>query len=115
ASMVHALSEIERQHLESLGVTSPVGVVPSGVDLKQIDTAIAKEGAGRTSKFDHLAPFVLYVGRLASKKGLEAIVEAFSNVSKHHPRLRLVIAGLDERGNWERVKELARRRGVLER
>ena len=40
-------------------------------------------------------PFVLFVGRLASNKGLLALVEAFASVARHDPSSSLVLLGED--------------------
>ena len=40
-------------------------------------------------------PFVLFVGRLASNKGLLPLVEAFRTLANHDPRAQLVLVGED--------------------
>ena len=40
-------------------------------------------------------PFLLFVGRLASNKGLLELVEAFATLAKHDPTSTLVIVGAD--------------------
>jgi D-inositol-3-phosphate glycosyltransferase len=54
-------------------------------------------------------PFVLFVGRLASNKGLPALVEAFNDLRRRDPSAYLVLVGADggEQANVERhVREL---------
>jgi D-inositol-3-phosphate glycosyltransferase len=61
----------------------------------------------RTFQID--GPFVLFVGRLASNKGLRALVEAFADLHRRDPTAYLVLVGADggEQANVERrVKEL---------
>ena len=41
-------------------------------------------------------PFVLFVGRLASNKGLLALVEGFGAVARHDPEASLVLLGADD-------------------
>jgi glycosyltransferase involved in cell wall biosynthesis len=54
-------------------------------------------------------PFALFVGRLASNKGLLPLVEAFRTLAKHDPTAQLVIVGEDggEKGSVERAIEHA--------
>jgi glycosyltransferase involved in cell wall biosynthesis len=40
-------------------------------------------------------PFVLFVGRLASNKGLRALVDAFTDLHRHDPTAYLVLVGAD--------------------
>ncbi len=59
-------------------------------------------------------PFVLFVGRLASNKGLLALVAGFEALSRHDPSARLVLVGEDG-GMRPRIEEEVRRRGLAER
>lgn len=45
-------------------------------------------GAGR-----HDGEYALFVGRLAPEKGLDVLVDAWNDVRRHHPTLRLKVAG----------------------
>jgi len=60
-------------------------------------------------------PFVLFVGRLASNKGLTPLVRAFAGLRRHDPTATLVLVGEDggERARLEReVGELGLNRAV---
>ena len=56
-------------------------------------------------------PFLLFVGRLASNKGLQPLLEAFSQVAREHPDLSLVLVGEDG-GEATALQEDIRRRGL---
>lgn len=59
-------------------------------------------------------PFLLFVGRLASNKGLRTLMEAFSRLGRTHPELSLVLVGEDG-GEAAALQEDIRRRGLGER
>ncbi|HDR00481.1 MAG TPA: glycosyltransferase family 1 protein, partial [candidate division WOR-3 bacterium] len=61
---------------------------PNGVDLARFrpDAEVPPE-AGR------LRPYVLFVGRLEQRKGLEVLLRAMPAVCSRHPAVRLVVVG----------------------
>lgn len=59
-------------------------------------------------------PFVLFVGRLASNKGLLELVDAFAPLAARDPDARLVIVGEDG-GMRPRVEAAVRRAGIADR
>ena len=83
----------------------PVEVIPPGYSPS---VPLADPQAFR-SAFQIDGPFVLFVGRLASNKGLLALVQAFAELHRHDPSAYLVLVGADggERGAVEqRIREL---------
>ena len=74
-----------------------VAIIPMGVDV-----AISSEKAVTS----HTKPTnILFLGRLAEKKGVQYLLPAFANIHKQFPDVRLIIAG---DGPWlERLKTLA--------
>ncbi len=63
----------------------------------------------------HTRPYLLFLSRIAEKKGLLLLVEAFSRIADRHPELDLVIVGPDERGHRAVVEARVRERGLTER
>jgi len=60
---------------------------------------------------------VLFLGRLSAKKSPELLLSAFANLppTLSGKKLRLLFAGPDESGMEERLKGLARERGIVDR
>jgi glycosyltransferase involved in cell wall biosynthesis len=68
--------------------TIPPGYTPYGPSLDGGDPSFTKT-------YDLPGPFILFVGRLASNKGLIELVDAFDHLAKLHPDVTLVLIGED--------------------
>ena len=104
AAGLHFTSTMEREHAEPLRLGVPGFVVPLGVDAGELQRPRAAEQlfqwhprlAGRV--------LVTYVGRLARKKRLDLLVDAFAMVARAHPDAHLVIAGPDDEREGSRLR-----------
>ena len=105
-------SELERRELAALGLDlAPLHVVPNGWDP---DPLAGEGGAPLSSGVRELieaGPFVLFVGRLSWKKGLERLIDAMAALSD----VRLVIAGDDDEGRRSGLERRARAAGLAPR
>ena len=110
AAAIHATSEVEADDLRRMGWQLPrIAIIPNGVDdpparggrtlSADVATAIAN-GA-----------FVLSLGRLVWKKGLDRLIACLPQV----PSARLVLAGDDPEGHAEELQRKASRSGVAGR
>ena len=82
--------------LETLGrigrLGGPTHLIPYGVDAAQfqsIERRLARERLGLPVD----EPFVLYVGLLIARKGVDVLLEAFARVAARVPRVKLVLVG----------------------
>jgi 1,2-diacylglycerol 3-alpha-glucosyltransferase len=77
--------------LRGMGVTSPIEVVPNGVELQRFYRAepFAREDFGYTGK-DIL---LVYAGRLAAEKNLSFLLRSFAGVTQAVDNVRLLILG----------------------
>lgn len=108
AAAIHVTSEIEEVELGRLGIrTQRIAVIPNGIDPPQ-ELSIH----GPTRLLEELShPFVLYLGRINWKKGLDRLISAMA----HIPQTALVIAGNDEEDYRPQLEALAARHGVADR
>jgi len=91
ADAVHFTTVQEEQECLSLGIKPRNSIIiPNGVDVQssQPDTVEV------VTKYGLLTPYVLYLGRLNWKKGIDRLIQAICGLQKLH----LVIAGNDEDG-----------------
>jgi glycosyltransferase involved in cell wall biosynthesis len=92
ADAVIAPSAVVRDHLRARGVTTPIAVVPTGVDLARFAPGerLAARGALGLSAEE---PVVLYVGRLDREKSVERVLLAFDRIAGTLGRARLWLVG----------------------
>lgn len=80
-------------------IESKTAIIPMGVHLQKAQTTPKKPGQN-----------ILFIGRLAEKKGVHYLLPAFANVAKNFPKATLTVAGdgpmLDE------LKEQARKLAI---
>ena len=102
AAAVHLTSEIEASELRMLGFRSArLAVVANGIEFPS--ELPMKKSTHR--------PFVLFLGRLNWKKGLDRLIPAMRQVSNAD----LLVAGNDEENYRPELEALATRCGVAER
>jgi glycosyltransferase involved in cell wall biosynthesis len=111
---VHALSRFEEEEMRVFGWTKPIGIVPNGVFLSEIDPLPAP-GEFR-AKHPQLGsdPYILFLSRLHPIKGLPILVDAFQKVLARVPNARLVITGPDF-GMQKPIEEQVARLGIADR
>lgn len=104
AAAIHATSRSERQEIEKLGLPARAfTVLPNGIDTPPA-------GAG-TALSRRPRPYILFLGRINWKKGIERLIDAMPFV----PDADLVIAGNDEEGETARLRTRADALGVSAR
>ena len=114
AAALHLTSELEAAEAEALDLPLPPRiVVPNG-----IDPAASSGWAGDLSTLSpavravvERTPFLLFLGRLSWKKGLDRLIPALAGV----PGALLAIAGNDEEEILPMLRKLAQDSGVAER
>lgn len=87
----HATADQEFEDIRRFGLRQPVAVIPNGVDLPEL-----VETAPDNRRQD--APYVLSLGRIHPKKGLDRLIAAWAAVVAEHPGWRLRIVGPDQGG-----------------
>lgn len=109
---VIAPSESIARLIKKRGVTVPVRVVPTGIDVKAFTSG---NGAGFRRKFN-IPPeaFVVgHLGRLAPEKNLGYLAEAVALFIKQTPEARFLVIGGGP--SEDTLKELFARHGIAER
>ncbi len=103
---LHFASRLEFDEARKLGL--PIGryfITAHGVDMPP-PTALPKD----LSRLASERPYILYLGRLSWKKGIEALIRAMVDV----PDARLIIAGNDEEKYLPRLRALIDAAGLQE-
>lgn len=96
ASKVIALTQTEAEQYKKMGMKdNKIGIVPNGIDLSEyenlpdIGTFRNKYGIKSDEKI------ILYLGRVHKIKGVDMLIDAFSNLVSKMEGVTLVIAGPD--------------------
>lgn len=81
-----------RTVLQQYGVTTPVTVIPTGLDASRF---VQGDGATFRQKYDipPQRPLLMYVGRVAYEKNIQFLLEMLHLVIQDHPDVLLVITG----------------------
>ncbi|WP_057755994.1 glycosyltransferase family 4 protein [Weissella kandleri] len=88
-----APSEQTRTQLIDYGIKVPIEIIPTGVkvahDVNENQSVALRKRLG----IDVDSPVVLYLGRIAFEKNIEAVLESFTEILADLPNARLIIAG----------------------
>jgi glycosyltransferase involved in cell wall biosynthesis len=87
ASVIHALTEVERDALRPFFPKTEIAVIPNGISL---DMALMSEGEMLPPPVD--GKYVLFLGRLHPVKGLDILLMAMSKIPDNE-RITLIVAG----------------------
>jgi glycosyltransferase involved in cell wall biosynthesis len=103
AAVLHATSALEAEEAARLGFPlPPVAVVPNGIDPEPWDGDLDALSPPVREVVEG-APFLLFLGRLSWKKGLDRLIPALAEV----PGPVLAVAGNDEEGLGPKLERLA--------
>lgn len=109
AAGLHATADLEAEEARRLGLPlPPVFLVPNGIDP---EPPPAEPPSAPIRDLLARGPFLLYLGRLNWKKGLDRLIPALARV----PEARLALAGNDEEDIRPKLETLARESGVTDR
>jgi len=93
AARFHTLNIDESQLMGPLKLKPPHVIIPNGVFLDEVDAA------GGDERFNAATPrlgdrrFILFMGRLDHKKGLDYLAKAFAKIALIHTNIDLVMVG----------------------
>jgi glycosyltransferase involved in cell wall biosynthesis len=106
AVCLRALCAAEAASLRAYGLRNPICVIPNGIDLP----LAAPERESRHPRLPEGRKVLLYLGRLHPKKGLNALIAAWSRVRSGD--WILAIAGWDQGGHETELKRQATELGI---
>jgi glycosyltransferase involved in cell wall biosynthesis len=110
AAAVHATSDLEEEEARKFPVRFPrFAVIPNGIDVSaESEAELAAASSDATAK----QRYVLFIGRINWKKGLDRLVRSLAMVPAD---VQLVIAGNDDHGCRADLERLAAALGITHR
>lgn len=95
ASLIHALNADEARLMEPLRIAAPGTIIPNGVFLDEVDDTPPDDSL--FTRFPALLthPYILFLGRLHFKKGLDILAGAFTQLAAKNRDVHLLVAGPD--------------------
>lgn len=101
AAFLHLLNRDEETNIQPLSLDCARVIIPNGISPDDIAQLPPSRTFYKAHPKLNSRPFILFLGRLHHKKGLDYLLDAFLLVAKTHANLDLVIAGPDggELGN----------------
>jgi glycosyltransferase involved in cell wall biosynthesis len=105
AAALHLTSDVELADFMAMGFcTRNIEVIPNAVDVPPVPDVPARND-------NSTRPYVLFIGRVNWKKGLDRLIPAMAQV----PEVDLLIAGSDEEGYQPHLETLAEQYRVADR
>jgi glycosyltransferase involved in cell wall biosynthesis len=104
SSFIHVLNDTEANLIESLRLKAQLRVFPNGISDADFNESAEPSEFQRACPSVAGRPYMLFLGRLHHKKGLDHLLAAFAILARRDAEVQLVIAGPDEgmRGPVER-------------
>jgi glycosyltransferase involved in cell wall biosynthesis len=96
-SKVIALTKTEAEQYKKMGVDeNKIEIVSNGIDMPEYDNLPNRGKFRRKYSIGDDEKIILYLGRIHKIKGIDLLVETFSDLIKELNNVRLIIAGPDD-------------------
>jgi len=113
ASVLHAVTQEEINHIEDLGITNETRLIPNGLSTSTHYESVSASDFINAYPRLRGKPILLFLGRIHPVKGLDLLSEAFTEIVQTNPNVHLVIAGPDENGYKKRITDILKRNQTL--
>jgi glycosyltransferase involved in cell wall biosynthesis len=112
---LHCTTIVEKEALAPFGLESYGFVVPNAIELAEFDHLPPRGQLRERLAIPGDAFLVLFLGRLHPVKGIDLTLSAFAAIKHTHPTAHLVLAGPDEAGYVDALRQWTREHGVSDR
>ncbi|MFO0793863.1 MAG: glycosyltransferase [Candidatus Brocadiaceae bacterium] len=93
ASYIIALTEHEKNTIRDLGIHTPIEIIPNGIDPSDLSDTLTHEELVKIFPQLRGNRYLLFLGRIHKKKGLDLLLPAFEQASNTFKDVMLVLAG----------------------
>lgn len=113
---LHATEPGELEAVRSLGITTPVALIPLGVETNRFDNLPSRGDARAELGLPPDRRYLLFLSRVHPRKGVDALLDAFVDLALWHPEWDLIIAGPEGDADLSsRLRATARLAGIEDR
>lgn len=102
ASVLHATSQQEMEHIRSMGLINPIAVIPNPIDVPNNETALFSKSTKRIG----------YVGRFEKIKNIENLIHAWAMTGQKLSEWELVLIGTGADDYANSLKKLSKSLGI---
>jgi len=104
AALVHATSKEEALSARKAGVKAPIVIIPNGVNLNEFERLPSREAAQQALDLDSKKKYVLFLSRLHPKKGIEMLIQAWSEIpAEFRESWELIIVGSTTDARYQQI------------
>jgi len=93
ASCIHVTDKAELEAVRTLDITSPIALVPNGINLDEFKSMNDKDTAKENLGLEKDKKYILFLSRVHPKKGLEYLVQSWIKLAKKYKNWDLLIVG----------------------
>lgn len=99
AAAIHCLTNEEQNDVANQGIKTKTFITPNGISPDFPDILASNNSSNFLSRYPELSgkQVILFVGRLATIKGLEILADSFSSIASRFPNTMLLVVGPDAR------------------
>lgn len=112
ASLIHVTCYEEHDAVRELGITTPIAIVPHGINYDDYQNLTKKSNAIASLKLRDDKKYILFMSRLHKKKGLDVLLDIWPDLAKKNPNWCLLVVGPDYSGYAARISQLSIDQGV---
>jgi glycosyltransferase involved in cell wall biosynthesis len=114
ASAIQMLATTEAERIQTLALNTPLVIVPNGIHGQDFKFLFSPEIFYQQFSVPKHKKFIIFLGRIDPKKGLDLLATAFAKVHKLFPQTHLIVAGQDNIGFLPTVKRYFRETGCID-
>jgi len=112
AAWIHFVTEEEKRQAQAWVGDKKSKVIPIGLDIHEFSVLPPGGGFRDSHNISRDVPLLAFLGRIHPIKGLDVLLRAMIRVKAEVPDVILAIAGPDEDGYGDRLREIADRLGL---
>ena len=105
AACILATSKMEADNIRALGITSPIAIIPNGIDISEYKCRTSEDKT-------HVKKQILFLSRIHEKKGIECLINAWEQLRAKYPTWNVVIAGNGEESYIHRLNEIIKSKSL---